>query len=133
MRDDFPIEVRIFPSMPRSQSILSNGAGLKRNPAPSRTDGLFYETIKYSYQFGVLKKWCNRLCWGPGARTERAGSIGRVSSWPRRQKLVSSGGGGGIFPAPSPKKSAPYDSKRAGLAPGPWKHLTLTTLLFSKK
>jgi len=27
--------------MPRSQSILSNGAGLKRNPAPSRTDGLF--------------------------------------------------------------------------------------------
>ena len=39
---------------------------------------------------------------------------------------------GGIFPAPSPKKSAPYDSKRAGLAPGPWKHLTLTTLLFSK-
>jgi hypothetical protein len=29
---------------------------------------------------------------------------------------------GGIFPAPSTEKSAPYDSKRAGLAPGPWKH-----------
>ena len=39
---------------------------------------------------------------------------------------------GGIFPAPSTEKSAPHDSKRAGLAPGPWKHLALTTFLFSK-
>ncbi|MCX5914534.1 MAG: hypothetical protein NTV04_21690, partial [Deltaproteobacteria bacterium] len=33
---------------------------------------------------------------------------------------------GGIFPAPAPEKSAPYDSKRAGLAPGPWNHLDLS-------
>lgn len=39
---------------------------------------------------------------------------------------------GGIFPAPSLKKSAPYGSKRAGLAPGPWKHLALAPLPFSK-
>ena len=39
---------------------------------------------------------------------------------------------GGIFPAPSTKKSAPYDSKRAGLAPGPWKHLALTAILFHR-
>ena len=39
---------------------------------------------------------------------------------------------GSIFPAPSTKKSAPHDSKRARLAPGPWNHLALTTLLFSK-
>ena len=37
---------------------------------------------------------------------------------------------GGIFPALSTEKSAPYDSKRAGLAPGPWKHLAPKTLLF---
>jgi len=39
---------------------------------------------------------------------------------------------GSIFPAPSTKKSAPYDSKRAELAPGPWKHLALMTLLFQR-
>jgi hypothetical protein len=39
---------------------------------------------------------------------------------------------GGIFSAPSTKKSAPYGSKRAGLAPGPWKHWVLRTLSFSK-
>jgi len=39
---------------------------------------------------------------------------------------------GGICPAPSTKKSAPYDSKRAVLAPGPWKHLAVTTLLFKE-
>jgi hypothetical protein len=33
--------------------------------------------IENWHQFRVLKKWCDRLCWGPGARTERAGSIGR--------------------------------------------------------
>jgi len=39
---------------------------------------------------------------------------------------------GGIFPALSTEKSAPHDSKRAGLAPGLWNHLALTTFLFSK-
>jgi len=32
---------------------------------------------------------------------------------------------GDIFPAPASKKSARYDSKRAGLASGPWKHLAI--------
>ena len=39
---------------------------------------------------------------------------------------------GGIFPAPSTEKSAPYDSKRAGLAPGPWNPLALVIPLSSK-
>jgi hypothetical protein len=52
------------------------------------------------YQFSVLKKCCDRLCWGPGARTERAGSIGWAVPWPRRSKLVSERGGGGYLPRP---------------------------------
>jgi|GEM_PF-2076201 len=39
---------------------------------------------------------------------------------------------GSIFPAPSTEKSVPYDSKRAGLAPGPWNPLALVTHFFSK-
>jgi hypothetical protein len=39
---------------------------------------------------------------------------------------------GGIFPALSTEKSAPYDSKRAGLAPGPWNPLALVEHLSSK-
>ncbi|MBM4331494.1 MAG: hypothetical protein FJ117_09785 [Deltaproteobacteria bacterium] len=63
---------------------------------------------------------------------ERAGSIGRVSAWPRRTPFVSAGGGGGVFPAPPAKKSAPYDSKRAAQAPGPWIPSDLRPHLFSK-
>ena len=66
---------------------------------------------------------------GPGGQ---AGSIGWVSPCPKDQSLFPPERAGGIFPALSTEKSAPYDSKRAGLAPGPWKHLALTTLLFSK-
>jgi hypothetical protein len=39
---------------------------------------------------------------------------------------------GGVSPAPSAKKSAPYDSKRAAQAPGPWIPSTPTPNLFSK-
>jgi len=39
---------------------------------------------------------------------------------------------GGVFPAPPAKKSAPYDSKRAVQAPGPWIPSALTPHLFSK-
>ena len=39
---------------------------------------------------------------------------------------------GRIFPAPSTEKSAPYDSKRSGLVPGPWNPLALETHLSSK-
>ena len=35
------------------------------------------------------------------------------------QSLFPTEEAGGIFPAPSTEKSAPYDFKRAGLAPGP--------------
>jgi hypothetical protein len=84
------------------------------------------------HQFRVLKKSCDRLCRGPGAGTERAGSIGWASPLPRRSEHVSAGGGGGYLPASSKEKSAPHDSKRAGLTPGPWNHLALTTFLFSK-
>jgi hypothetical protein len=48
----------------------------------------------------VLKKWSARLGWGPGARPERAGSIGWVSTCLRGSKIVSSGGGGGYLPRP---------------------------------
>ena len=57
-------------------------------------------SLKNKYQFRVLKKWCDRLCWGPGARMERARSIGRVAPWRRRSKRVSSDGGGGYLPRP---------------------------------
>ncbi|MBM4333044.1 MAG: hypothetical protein FJ117_17820 [Deltaproteobacteria bacterium] len=36
---------------------------------------------------------------------ERAGSIGRVSAWPRRTPLVSAGGGGGRFPRPQLRRN----------------------------
>ena len=52
------------------------------------------------YQFRVLKKWCDRLRLGPGARVERAGSIGWVAPWLRRSKLDSAGEGGGALPRP---------------------------------
>jgi len=48
------------------------------------------------------------------------------------QSLIPPEKAGGIFPAPSTKKSAPYDSKRADLAPGPWKHLALPTLFLQR-
>jgi N-acetylmuramoyl-L-alanine amidase len=56
--------------------------------------------MKKAYQFSVLKKWRDRLCWGPGARTERAGSIGRDAPWLRRSDLVSSRRGGRYLPRP---------------------------------
>jgi hypothetical protein len=45
-----------------------------------------------------LKKCRNRLCRGPGAGTERAGSIGWAVPWLRALKRVSAGGGGGHLP-----------------------------------
>jgi len=36
------------------------------------------------------------------------------------------------LPAPYAEKSAPYDSKRSGLAPGPWNPLALTTPFFQR-
>ena len=35
--------------------------------------------MKFLYQFGILKKWRQRICLGSGARPERAGSIGWAS------------------------------------------------------
>jgi hypothetical protein len=59
-----------------------------------------WDLLNYSYHFRVLKIWGDRLGWGPGAGAERAGSIGRASSWLRGQELVSAGGGGGYLPRP---------------------------------
>ena len=61
---------------------------------------LFFMQQQIWYQFRVLKKWCDRLRLGPGARAERAGSIGWVAPWPRRSKLDSAGEGGGALPRP---------------------------------
>ena len=69
-----------------------------RDKAPSRQ-------FAFLYQFRVLKKWRERLCLGPGARPERAGSIGWVAPYPRGSKLVSSGGGGGVFSPPHPRRN----------------------------
>jgi hypothetical protein len=52
------------------------------------------------YQFRVLKKTCDRLCRGPGAGTERAGSIGWAAPLIQRARLVSAGGGGVYLPRP---------------------------------
>ena len=42
-------------------------------------EGIPVSKFEKGYQFRVLKNWRARLCWGPGARTERAGSIGRAA------------------------------------------------------
>ncbi|MBM4332986.1 MAG: hypothetical protein FJ117_17530 [Deltaproteobacteria bacterium] len=63
---------------------------------------------------------------------ERAGSIGRVSAWPRKNRSFPPEEAGGVFPAPPAEKSAPYDYKRAAQAPGPWIPSDLTPHLFSK-
>jgi len=73
-------------------------SGFRRNDE-KRHFRTFYE-FNILHPFSFLKKWCSRLIWGPGARTERAGSIGWVAPWPRRLKLVSAGGGGGYLPRP---------------------------------
>ena len=65
---------------------------------------------------------------GPGRNAPEA-SVG-FPLVPEDQSLFPPEEAGGIFPAPSTEKSAPFDSKRAGLAPGPWNRLALTTLLF---
>ena len=48
------------------------------------------------------------------------------------QSLIPPERAGGLFPAPSTKKSAPYDSKRADPDAGPWKHWAFTTLHFQR-
>jgi len=56
---------------------------------------------------------------GPERNAPEA-SVGLFVSWPWRSNLVSDRRGGGIFPAPPKKKSAPYDSNPAfGGTPGP--------------
>ena len=69
---------------------------------------------------------------GPGARPERAGSIGWVAPWPQRSKLDSAGEGGGSLPRPLHEEISAYDSKRADLDPGPWKHWAFTTRHFQR-
>ncbi|MBM4331950.1 MAG: hypothetical protein FJ117_12155 [Deltaproteobacteria bacterium] len=63
---------------------------------------------------------------------ERAGSIGRFPLGHEEPRSIPPEEAGGVFPAPSAKKSAPYDSKRAAQAPGPWILSDLTPHLFSK-
>ena len=57
---------------------------------------------------------------GPGAIPVRAGSIGRGSPVQAEPSELPRWKAGGAIPAPSMKKSAPYDSKRTGMASGPW-------------
>src|SRR3972149_1039164 len=79
-----------------------------------------------------LKKWGDRLGWGRGPeRNAREASVGFPPGH-KDKRLSPSEEAGGIFPALSPEKSAPYDSKRAGLAPGSWKPLAPASQLSSK-
>jgi len=88
---------------------------------------------EFPYPFRVLEKWREGLSLGPGARPERAGSIGWVAPYLRDQSSFPPKEAGGIFPAPSTEKSAPYDSNPAfGGTPGPWNPLALETHLSSK-
>ena len=74
------------------------------------------------------------LLFGPGGPDRNApeASVGFPLVY-RGSKLVSSERDEGIFPAPSTEKSAPYDSKRAGLAPGPRNHLAPVDKPFFKE
>jgi len=55
-------------------------------------------------QLKVLKKRGDRLGWGPGARTERAGSIGRAAPGHGDQSLFPPEEAGGYLPRPIPEK-----------------------------
>jgi hypothetical protein len=67
---------------------------------------------------------------GPERNAPEA-SVG-LSLGPGDQSLFPPEEAGSIFLALSTKKSAPYDSKRTGLTPGPRKHLALTTFFFKE-
>ena len=83
-------------------------------------------SLEFRKNVGAASVWAR----GPG-RTAPEASVG-FPLVPKDQSLFPSEEAGGIFPAPSTEKSAPYDSKRAGLAPGPWNRLALMTNLSSK-
>ena len=68
---------------------------------------------------------------GPGARPVRAGSIGRDTSGHGELTELPLRKAGSVIPASSMKKLAPYDSKRTGLASGPWEPLAFTPNLSS--
>jgi len=87
-------------------------------------------------------KQSNRLVFWKNGVTASVGARGPERNAPEASVGLSLGHGdqslfppeeaGGSFPDPSTKKSAPYGSKRAGLAHGPWNHLAFMALLFSK-
>jgi hypothetical protein len=90
--------------------------------------GIFH----YLYQFGGLKKWLTTFVEARGSgRIAPEASAGfplgheEPRSFPPEEA-------GGVFPAPPAKKSAPYDSKRAAQAPGPWISSAFRLHLFSK-
>ena len=68
---------------------------------------------------------------GPGARPVRAGSIGRDTPGQAELAELPPQKAGSVSPALSIRKSVPHDSKRTGLAPGPWVPLAFTPNLSS--
>jgi|GEM_PF-2563320 len=84
------------------------------------------------YQFSGLKKRVTALveARGPGRNAPEA-SVG-LTLGHENHSVFPPKEAGGAFPAPSTEKSAPYDSKRAAQASGPWNPLALMTLFFSK-
>ena len=110
----------------------SRGKGQKNN-SPAEWDSSLRKSLIRFHINPSVKKWRDRTLLGPGGRRRNApeASAGRPCDSGDRS-FACSGDGGGIVPAPSTKKSAPHDSKRAALAPGPWKHLALTPFLFSR-
>jgi hypothetical protein len=63
----------VFPIIVRSLDVRIRNKRLTAENAENA------EKIQNLYQFNVLKKCRQGLCWGPGGRPERAGSIGWVS------------------------------------------------------
>jgi hypothetical protein len=85
----------------------------------------------YLCQFRVLKKWGDRLCWGPGTKPERAGSIGWVSPCLLRIKARFLRRRRGVFSPPHLRRnqrlmipSVPVWSPGPGI-PWPWRHTFL--------
>jgi len=97
----------------------------------STNDFIISYTIKnINLEFG--KNGGNASVWarGPGRNAPEASAglpLGPKDRGPFPQEEA-----GGIFPALATEISPPYDSKRSGLAPGPWNHLALTNLFFQR-
>ena len=134
-------DLRAFIPVSQKRRFLSNRAGLPRNPAPSRTDGLFekpsycldsgFHRSDDSLQSVTLQRrgaGC-KLCCGLGVRAVRAGSIGREAHSPGERTELPPKEAGGLGPRPIHEETSAswFQSRHGGTGPpGPWRPFAFT-------